>query len=158
LRGPRIALYVAVGAEPDTRELFALVRRRGLQTCLPRIRNYPGHRMDFIIDTGRRQLNRYGIPEPMPGPRIPVRSLDVILLPSLAFKRDGTRLGTGGGYYDRALAGLAGLPPGRRPWLIGIAYACNEMPALTAAPHDVSLDQIVTELELIDCHRRGPDA
>ncbi len=153
----RIALYVAVGTEPDTRLLLALARRQGLQVCLPRIRNYPGRVMDFISDTGGRQPNRHGIPEPAPGMRIPVRSLDVVVLPVLAFDRRGTRLGTGGGYYDRALAGLAGHPPGHRPWLIGICYACNELPGLAAAPHDVPLDQVVTELEFIDCHRRGHD-
>ena len=63
-------------------------------------------------------------------------------------------LGTGGGYYDRALAGLARLPPGRRPRLVGISYACNEVPMLAAAPHDIPLDHVVTELELIDCHHR----
>jgi len=154
----RIALYVAVGTEPDTRLLLAIARRRGLQVCLPRIRNYPRRVMDFITDAGvRRQLNRHGIPEPAPGMRIPVRNLDVVVLPALAFDRRGTRLGTGGGYYDRALAGVAGLPPDRRPWLIGLSYACNELPALAAAPHDVPLDQVATELELIDCHRRGQD-
>jgi 5-formyltetrahydrofolate cyclo-ligase len=154
----RIALYMAAGTEPDTRLLLAIARRRGLQVCLPRIRNYPRRVMDFIADGGGRRPNRHGIPEPVPGMHIPVRSLDVVVLPALAFDRRGTRLGTGGGYYDRALAHLAGLPPDRRPWLIGISYACNEMPMLAAAPHDVPLDQIATELELIDCHRRRPNA
>ena len=154
LRGRRrVALYIAIGAEPDTQALLALARRRGLQICLPRIRNYPRHTMDFIADSGtRRRLNRHGIPEPPPGARIPIESLDVIVLPTLAFSRSGMRLGTGGGYYDRILERLPRLPAPRRPWLVGIAYACSEIPTLVAAPHDIRLDQIVTDAELIDCH------
>jgi len=154
----RIALYVAIGTEPDLRALLAVARRRGLQVCLPRIRNYPLRTMDFIADTGHGwRLNRHGIPEPPPGARIPPARLDAILVPTLGFNRRGARLGTGGGYYDRALAGIKGLPARARPRLIGIAYACNEIPSLAAAPHDIRLDQVVTDRELIDCHRRGKD-
>lgn len=154
LRGRRrIALYIAIGAEPDTRALLALARRRGMQIFLPRIRNYPRHTMDFIADAGaRHRLNRHGIPEPPPGAPIPIEALDVIVLPTLAFNRSGMRLGTGGGYYDRILAHLPHLPVHRRPLLVGMAYACNEIPALVAAPHDIRLDQIVTDAERIHCH------
>lgn len=148
-----------MGAEPDTRLLLTLARRRGLPVYLPRIRNHRSRTMDFIADAGmQRRPNRHGIPEPPPGRPVRVSSLDVVVLPVLAFNRSGMRLGTGGGYYDRALAGLVGLPPGQRPRLIGLCHACNEMPMLAAAPHDIPLDQIITELELIDCHHQGSNA
>ena len=148
----RIALYMSVGTEPDTGPLRSLVRRRGLQLCLPRIRNHPRRIMDFVAaGSARLRPNRHRIAEPAPGTRVPLRALDLIVLPTLAFDRQGTRLGSGAGYYDRALAALALLPTRRRPRLVGICYACNEVPMLAAAAHDVPLDYVVTELELIDC-------
>jgi 5-formyltetrahydrofolate cyclo-ligase len=65
---------------------------------------------------------------------------DVILMPLLGFDGTGTRLGYGGGYYDRTLSRLS-----RRPRLIGYAFACQEIDTIPRDPHDVPLDAIVTE-------------
>lgn len=66
---------------------------------------------------------------------------DLIILPLVAFDRRGTRLGYGGGFYDRTLARLAA----RRPIAIGFAYAAQELPDLPREPTDQPLDLIVTE-------------
>jgi 5-formyltetrahydrofolate cyclo-ligase len=65
---------------------------------------------------------------------------DVIVMPLLGFDKRGTRLGYGGGYYDRTLERLS-----RRPRLVGIAYAVQELEDIPREPHDVPLDMIVTE-------------
>ena len=66
----------------------------------------------------------------------------VVLLPLLGFDAAGRRLGNGGGYYDRALAGVR---PGGRPLLLGYAYAAQELTEVPAEPWDVRLDAVVTE-------------
>lgn len=53
--------------------------------------------------------NRYGIPEPT-GPATPLETLKVIVLPCSAIDDSGTRVGMGAGFYDRAMAPLAGTP------------------------------------------------
>ncbi len=65
---------------------------------------------------------------------------DIVLMPLLGFDKRGTRLGYGGGYYDRTLERLA-----RRPRLVGIAYAAQEFEDIPREAHDVPLDVIVTE-------------
>jgi len=70
-----------------------------------------------------------------------------LLVPLLAFDRRGMRLGYGGGYYDRTLAGL----PGARA--IGIAYAAQEVAAVPAGPHDWPLAGIATERGFISTER-----
>lgn len=65
---------------------------------------------------------------------------DVILMPLLGFDRHGTRLGYGGGYYDRTLAALK-----KRPRLIGFAFALQEIDTIPRDTHDVPLDLIITE-------------
>lgn len=65
---------------------------------------------------------------------------DVIIMPLLGFDKRGTRLGYGGGYYDRTLDRLA-----RKPRLVGIAFAAQELEDIPREPHDVPLDTIVTE-------------
>jgi 5-formyltetrahydrofolate cyclo-ligase len=66
---------------------------------------------------------------------------DVIIMPLLGFDKRGTRLGYGGGYYDRTLERLS-----KRPRLVGIAFSAQELEDIPREPHDVPLDTIVTEL------------
>ena len=65
---------------------------------------------------------------------------DVIVMPLLGFDKRGTRLGYGGGYYDRTLEKLS-----RKPRLVGIAFAAQEIEMIPREAHDVPLDMIVTE-------------
>ena len=65
---------------------------------------------------------------------------DIVLMPLLGFDRYGTRLGYGGGYYDRTLASLS-----RLPRLIGFAFAAQELDHIPREMHDVPLDAVVTE-------------
>ncbi|MGI3165170.1 5-formyltetrahydrofolate cyclo-ligase [Pseudooceanicola sp. 200-1SW] len=75
---------------------------------------------------------------------------EILILPLVAFDRSGTRLGYGGGFYDRTLEELRGL----RPTLaIGFAYAAQEAENLPREATDQPLDMIVTEREVLDFTR-----
>ncbi len=99
------------------------------------------------------RANRYGIPEPAvePASLLAPRDMTIVLLPLLGFGRDGSRLGMGGGYYDRSFAfrQTADAPPA----LVGIAYSFQEVGALHADAWDVRLDAVLTEREAIVCGR-----
>ena len=73
---------------------------------------------------------------------------DLLLVPLLAFDRQGHRLGYGGGFYDRTLAKLRALKP---ITAIGVAYAAQEVGAVPRAPYDQPLDWIMTEVESFAC-------
>jgi len=60
-------------------------------------------------------------------------------------------LGTGGGYYDRALAFRRWRRHWHAPRLIGVGYAFQELPRLERAVHDVLMDAVVTEEGMIRC-------
>jgi 5-formyltetrahydrofolate cyclo-ligase len=67
---------------------------------------------------------------------------EIVIVPLVAFDRNGGRLGYGGGFYDRTLQQLRA----RRATLaIGFAYAAQEAEALPLEPTDQPLDMIVTE-------------
>ena len=93
------------------------------------------------------RVNRYGIAEPDPrhAEVIPVRRLDLILLPLVAFDERGWRLGSGAGYYDRALHHLRTGRRWRRPKLIGVGYECQRVDRLQPDAWDVPLDGMLTE-------------
>jgi 5-formyltetrahydrofolate cyclo-ligase len=100
----------------------------------------------FARDDGTPpSINRLGIPEPAALRIIPVRALSVVLLPILGFDRHGTRLGTGGGYYDRMFAYRRHRHSWHRPLLVGVAFQCQLLPVIERSAHDVPLDAVVTE-------------
>jgi len=74
---------------------------------------------------------------------------EVLIVPLVAFDRQGGRLGYGGGFYDRTLAQLRA----RGPVLaVGFAFAAQEAKALPLEPTDQPLDLIVTDREVILCN------
>jgi 5-formyltetrahydrofolate cyclo-ligase len=83
--------------------------------------------------------DRYGIPMPDGTRRVDAA---LLLVPCVGFGPGGVRLGYGGGYYDRTLGAMAA---STRPATLGIAFAHGWLPDLTALPHDIALDGILTE-------------
>jgi len=79
--------------------------------------------------------------------------LDLVLVPGLGFAPGGFRLGRGGGFYDRWLAGL---PAATRT--VGLAFACQLCPGLPVEPHDRLVDHILTEAGWVDGARGSPAA
>lgn len=126
----------------------------GVVWCLPKL--VPGNRLVFAPWRAGDPLvpNRFGIPEPdlAPSSCLPPEDIGVVLAPLVGFDRQGHRLGTGGGYYDRSFAFRR--HTARAPLLVGVGYALQELPALDPQPWDVPMDLVATESELIDC--RGP--
>ena len=148
-RGARVALYLPMRGEVDVRPAIASAWRRGTAVFVPRIVNRRRGRMVFVPWTpdGPRRRNVYGIEEPaVSGGGLAARHLDAVVVPMVGFDRCGNRLGMGAGFYDRALRRRLDRARGwRRPRLVGVAFACQELPSIAASSWDVAIDLIVTE-------------
>ena len=142
-----ILLYHGMDTEPDTVRLLPPLWDIGKQVCLPRC--LPGNQMEARLVQRDSTLVRhpYGMLEPGPDcPLIPPDQIDLVLVPGLAFDRSGGRLGRGGGYYDRWLAGFSGIT----------AALCRDgllMEAIPRLPHDLGVDLVITKTSLY-----GPSA
>ena len=86
--------------------------------------------------------NRWGILEPVSQKAFPIDQLDAVIVPALGVDRRGNRLGYGRGFYDAFLA-LCDCP-----FICPLISKCllDEIPAM---PHDVPVDIIVTEHEVV---------
>ncbi len=84
---------------------------------------------------------------PAPPPSAPEVAPNLILTPLLAFDRRGGRLGQGGGHYDRTLAALRAVKP---VFVLGLAFAGQEVDAVPMGRHDQPLDAILTETAYIE--------
>ncbi len=117
-----------------------------------------GHRLALPVVTGKARPLRFRAWAPGQalvaaafGTQIPPEGAEeitpqVLLVPLLAFDRRGCRLGYGGGFYDRTLAGLRAAGG---VLAVGLAYADQACAALPVEPTDQPLDVLVTERELL---------
>lgn len=113
--------------------------------CLPvlcedaRLRFAPWHPGDALL------ANRFGIPEPdVPSSAlIEAEAMAMVVVPLVAFDARRQRLGMGGGWYDRSFAfrNRCAAPP----WLVGAAFAAQQVDALAAEAWDVVLDAVCSE-------------
>lgn len=135
----RLLAYMALPDEVDLRPFLAFWLRAGRVLVLPRVE--PARRLTLwaVADFERDLQPGYGgILEPAPGcPGVRVDDLDLALVPGRAFDRFGNRLGRGGGYYDRLLAGLAAPAA-------GIAYPEQVVPAVPTGALDRPVAAVLT--------------
>jgi len=88
----------------------------------------------------------WGIPEPREKDPAALESVDLIIVPGLAFDEHGNRLGYGAGFYDKLLAIFT-------KTTAALAYETQVVPEVPAAKHDVPIQKIVTEKRVITAQR-----
>jgi 5-formyltetrahydrofolate cyclo-ligase len=154
-----ILTYVSFSPEVDTHKIIEEALRLGKRVVVPCV-DPKG------IETALSELRSRGdlapgplrgILEPAEAFRIPVdpSEIELALVPGVAFDRKGGRLGLGGGYYDRLM------PKMKNAFRLGLAFSVQlHVGTLPLESHDVPIDVILTEKELIEISsvdaRRSP--
>jgi 5-formyltetrahydrofolate cyclo-ligase len=144
--------YWPLADELDPRPSLDRLAARGHPLALPRVRGR-GQPLAFHAWRSGEPLFAGPFEVMEPSPTAPAATPRVLLVPLLAFDREGRRLGYGAGYYDRALAELRALDP--PPLAIGIALAAQEVAEVPAGPSDQALDAVVTEDAVHRCADRA---
>ncbi|MBN9644717.1 5-formyltetrahydrofolate cyclo-ligase [Corynebacterium mendelii] len=143
-----IAAYAPLPGEPGAGFLLDTVldytRSRGGRLWLPVCG--PKHSLTWGTVTGVEQLARgaFGIPEPAGhtvSTAVMSADIQVMVIPALACGRDGSRLGRGAGYYDRALAGRNR----SRITVVAVTGPGELVDAVAAGPLDQPVDMVVTD-------------
>jgi 5-formyltetrahydrofolate cyclo-ligase len=142
-RAATVAAYVSVSSEPGTGPLLDRLREAGKRVILPLLQ--ADNDLDWAAYDGPGELltARRGLLEPSGRPLGPdaIATADVVLVPGLAVGPDGSRLGRGGGSYDRALA--------RVPGGTFVCILLNSEEVLDTVPqhiHDRPVSAVATEL------------
>lgn len=136
-RAKTLLLFYGVGREPDTTPVIKALLAGGKRVCLPRC--LPGGGMEGAAITDLEGLvpSSYRIPEPGAAcPTVAREEIDVILVPNVCCDRAGYRLGRGGGYYDRYLAGYEG-------FTVALCPAARLQEALPIEDHDRPVDLVL---------------
>ena len=139
-RARRVGCYVSVGSEVDTRTLLRALLVADKLVAVPVTL---GERLQFVRlehPWALQEGGAHGIPEPrQPWHEVDGESLDVLFVPGLLFGRDGSRLGMGGGHFDRFLK----LHP--TPLRVALAYSSQVVDTLPLESHDEGMDVLITE-------------
>lgn len=141
-------LVLAYGATPeeiDPAPAVAALRARGVAVAMPRIEAPGVLGVHLVAHDDDLDSGPYGLTQPKPeAPRVPLHSIDAVLVPGVAFDANGFRLGYGGGYYDRLMPQL------RADCLtIGIAYDEQILPKIPAEEHDICVRAVVTPSRIL---------
>jgi 5-formyltetrahydrofolate cyclo-ligase len=137
--------YWPMEGEMDPRVLMADLAAQGHPLCLPVVQ---GRGKPLLFRAWRKgdAMVPGSLGIPAPGPAAAALSPVLLLVPLLAFDREGFRLGHGAGYYDMTLASLRAAGP---VLAVGIAYAGQEVARVPREAHDQPLDWVVNEGEAI---------
>jgi len=139
-----VAFYSPVHNEVSTVQLLRDALANRCSIVMPRV---DGNELVFLLISSLEDLapGSFGILEPKVGTEpVPLHRIDMILLPGVAFDGRGHRLGYGKGFYDRALAA-----PGNRAKRVGMAYDFQLVEQLPVFGHDMQLDLLVTETQVL---------
>ncbi|ESW85245.1 MULTISPECIES: 5-formyltetrahydrofolate cyclo-ligase [unclassified Mesorhizobium] len=139
IAGRMVSLYWPFRGEPDLRPWMASINERGGRTALPIVIE-KGQPLIFraYVPGDRLEKGVWNIPIPAEGdPVLP----DIVISPIVGIDPRNYRLGYGGGFFDRTLAAMP-----FKPLVIGVGYELQRIPTIYPQPHDIPMDQLVTEV------------
>lgn len=140
-----VMFYVDVRTEVRTRDYLSTALQHGKRIVVPYC--VDGELELFWLQSMEDlAVGAYKILEPraelrtLPERAVDVSELDLIMVPGVAFDRTGARMGHGFGYYDKLLEHARPDTP-----LVALAFECQLFPEIPTQPHDIFMDQIITE-------------
>lgn len=150
-RSSSILFFAPMADELDLWPLIQTVLDQGKQVSLPAYDSADGRYVCRRISDPKRDMTSglHGIREPSPKcPLIAGKSLDMVLVPGVAFDLHGNRLGRGNGYYDRILSEVSGIT-------CGAVFDQRVVAEVPVEPHDIRVNCILTPTRWIDCGAHG---
>jgi len=142
-----VLIYRSMADEVDTRRILTMGRSL---MFAPATHGHDGMRWYEAGPDTCWKTGKFGVEEPVGG-RLwePWTGKAVLVCPLAGFDRGGNRLGLGMGCFDRWLNQFGG----HLLVTIGLAFSCQEVPAIPVEAHDIPLDIIITEREIITCRK-----
>jgi len=138
----RIMAYYPCRNEPDILPFVNRCLEKGIKIAMPFVTG-DGEMKAVSFETGcATRKNRFGIPEPHGTCGIEPEDIDVVLVPGAAFGRNGERVGSGRGYYDRFLSGMDAFKA-------GVCFDFQIAGDIGGEEHDVGMDVVVTDKRVI---------
>lgn len=135
-------LYYPHRREVDTRPLIKKLLSMGKNVALPKVEG-----MDLkpvkIKDLDSLVVGYAGIKEPV-GQEVEEKSIDLVVVPAVAYDKQGYRIGYGKGFYDRFLPKLK-----KNSLKVGFCYDFQLLEKIPHQPHDFKVDVVITPTQIL---------
>ena len=142
-KGVSIMFYVSLLEEVDTLPLLKTALESGCVVNVPYVDRKNNSLISVSIQNPETDLEQgsYGILEPKKNlvSHFDVNQLETVLVPGIAFDRNGRRLGRGKGYYDRFLRSLP-----KKVKTIGLAFDFQILDSIPVNESDIAVQQLIT--------------
>ncbi len=142
-----ILCYVNFGNEAITTGIIEKALQQGKTVCVPatsfKEKTIQISRINSLSDLEQKKS---GLIEPKEIVAFPLGEIDLIIVPGVAFDREGYRIGYGGGFYDKLLRKSQ-----RKTIAIGLCFEQNLELRLPRQSHDAKMNMIITEKQAIEC-------
>lgn len=140
-----IMLYMPLGKETDTRLIAESAFSLGKKVVFPVTDADSGEITPYYAmkDT-EFSTGAFSVSEPCGTNQAQVSHIDVVVVPGIAFSKNGARVGFGKGCYDRLLAKSDAVK-------VGFCYELQICENIPADEYDIAMDYVVTEKEFINC-------
>ncbi len=141
-----IMMYLSLSHETDTSEAILSAWQLGKTVAVPKISWEQRHMIPVVINSLETGFSTetLGLRNPIAGVPVPFEEIDLVVTPGLGFDKKGNRLGRGGSYYDRFFAN-----PELNAKKCGFAFDEQLIDAIPVSEHDVSVDFLVTDKEIV---------
>ena len=136
-----VCVYMSAFGEADTEQIIEECIKHKKDIAVPVV---DGEDIYLCKYTDELVSGAFGIHEPLEKIRVDVRDIDLFAVPALAFDKKGGRVGFGKGYYDKLLSGAEGIK-------VGLLYEFQLAEDLPAEKHDILMDFLITEKQIIKC-------
>jgi len=133
-----VMFYIAFDGEVDTQEMISRAQKLGKRVVVPVCRKDRTMRPCILHEGAKLKKGLYGIGEPTDREYVSLDTIDLVIVPAVAFDKKGNRLGRGKGYYDRFLKEL---PQGKIS--IGLAFDFQILPRIPVTAMDVPVQRTV---------------
>ena len=144
-----VMMFLSLPHEVDTAEAILHAWQLGKTVAVPKISWEQRHMIPVEITSLETGLSTgtSGMRNPVAGVPVPFEEIDLVVTPGLGFDRKGNRLGRGGSYYDRFFAN-----PDLKAIRCGLALAEQLVDAVPVIGHDVPVNLLVTDKEIVHCN------
>lgn len=146
-----VMMYLSLPHEVNTSEAILCAWQMGKIVAVPKISWQQRHMIPVQINSLETEFSTSvsGLRNPVAGAPVPFEEINLVVTPALGFDKKGNRLGRGGSYYDRFFANEKLLAP-----RCGFAFAEQLIDLIPVTEHDVPMDFLVTDEEVIYFHER----
>jgi 5-formyltetrahydrofolate cyclo-ligase len=146
-------MYLSLPHELDTSEAILCAWQMGKTVVVPKVSWQQRHMIPVQINSLETGFSEEvpGLRNPTTGAPVPFEDIDLVVAPGLGFDRKGNRLGRGGSYYDRFFSNKE-----LKAAKCGFAFAEQVVETVPVTEHDVPVDMLVTDEEVLYFGKNKP--